>query len=401
MRLRPMVVSRVFGLVIVSALILACNDDDGMIEVRIVSEGNRIPIAGAVVEGGMDWDQYWVTTDKGGYAMLPPQAAYWLPTITANNHFPWTETHQLQHEYRLRRTPLHVTQAGTTYGKFVVAQQYRFSMLGRSGEYLVHRIDGDQVQIESGSRLINSAVGSFVVRDDTMWCAVPDSGVYGFDITDLTHPQRLFRIDIPNCGGALCLRDTLLYVATSDQAAGISTYDLRAIDGLHPLGTFGPAQQLEELSFHRNALMGTYMSNLMIWDLSDPIHGTAVFQWRNRYFSHWFSLGDSLVPVPWVSLGGDYYAYNVLLVHDPLSPIWEGEFHSEGRIKGFLSDTLAFGEYVEQGALMLKYDGGTEYYTAAVLGQRGDVLENSAWMVSDDFVIYGHKIWHIDAGWPD
>jgi len=393
---------------VVCAVLSACSDDkgvlvnnpDGTFDVHVVSGRTKSPVVGAVLRGGEDWDSYVSTTDANGIAILPPQAARWFPTITANNHFPQTELHQVRNEYQLQRTLLHLTQVATVNGSLILQRDGEFSMLDYGGRYDVYRVTADSVYLEHSAQLAPVARGH-IVRNDTLWYATHDSGVFVYDISELRAPRKLMHLEIPGYLWSLCLQDSVLFVANPWDDDNVRAYTWTSSGEYRLVGSFGPKVIVRKLFIHKGVLFGQFNGAVTAWDISDPGHGVAVFHWSNPYASDWFQNGDSLVEVPQVSLGDEYFAYKVLDIHDPLSPVWNGELNSWGVMNGFLADSLAFGKYSDQDALLSRSSDPDSYYASAVVMPRYEPLLGDGFLASDRLVVLGGRAWRIDSKWPD
>lgn len=386
-----------------SGLLGSCGDDDhhgnDWIEVRVVS-GENEPVAGAKLEGGFDWDWYSVTTDQNGMALLPAWATRHLPTITAANHFPFREEFSLQSAYQLMRTRLYLTQEADIDGDLIKSTTNEFCVVSYQGAYRHYRVDGDEVILQTEAQMA-MASHDRVLRNDSLWRTTHDSGVFVYDISEMSNPRQVMHLPIPGYLWAIALDDSILYLADPWVDDSVRAYTWSDSSTYELVGTFGPAKSFSRLFMHRGALFGVYFGGLIIWDVSEPAAGVQRFGSAHPYTADWCMRGDSLVLIPLVPLCcDDYYGYQILDVSDPMNPVWGSTFHSNGLISRFINDSVAVGTYAGQGAL-LEYDRSWERFNpSAIIYHDYDPTIRGERFLTANLVVLEGAVWRIAREWP-
>lgn len=380
-----------------SGLLGSCADST--IEVVVKNEHTGKPIAGAIVEGGFDWDSYYAVTDEEGRAMLPARAADFPPTISADNYHPKGSGRSLSKSYRLSPAPWHLTELGSMPGLLVKRGPGVFSTVDMGGLYEVFSYTPMSLDRIFSTRL-GSGANSHFARGDTLWIVGRGAGVRLYNIANIMNPLLITHLNIPGDFAYLAETGGALYLHTFQDIDSIHAYTWNWTGEFGKIGSFTSNWFTSGLFTHKGVLFEENYGALKVWDVSDKGHGVEVFTASNPYFGRWTQKGDSLIHIPWVSLGGEYYRYELLDISDPANPKWKPVFDSEGQVGELVSDSLAIGSYDIMTAVLRRGDWvGDRYHTMAMIRTRD--YDYEGFQISDNLIVLDERVWLLRSAWPE
>ncbi|MBD3298650.1 MAG: hypothetical protein GF341_08355 [candidate division Zixibacteria bacterium] len=353
-----------------AVVIVGCGGDgptepeDG-ITVTVMSD-TGVPIEGAQLSGGIDWDYYHVRTDSEGKATLPKPAAHWDTDIRAHNHFPQTVRVQDGFVYHLHKAEVELEQIGHVGGYIVKFTRDTILQLQYHGELTTLLYDETGVR-EVASAPVVQQRRRFELHGDTLWCSTFDTGVYAYDISDPTNPQQLLHIVSGENLGAIAVQDSLVAVAGGFSPHPVTLFAFRSDGTYETIAEWGDIY-VAELEFHRDALIVYGNSNdlVTVLDVSDPANPQQVYRWTDPYYWFAFREGDTIYPIPRTPLSSHLYAYPILDVSEPAVPVWRPEIMSNGQMSAIVNDSLAIGTYDYQPAILKRVPNRSRFHTIAI-----------------------------------
>lgn len=361
--LRPII----FSLAIV---IVSCGNDgptepEGGITVTVMSD-TGVPIEGAQLSGGIDWDYYHVRTDSDGKATLPEPAAYWDTDIRAHNHFPQTVRVQGGVVYHLHKAEAELERIGHVGGYVVKFTRDTIVQLQYHGKLTTLLYDETGIR-EVASVSVVPQRRRFELHGDTIWFTTFDAGVYAYDISDPTNPRQLLHIVSGENLGAIAVQDSLVAVAGAFSPHPVTLFAFQSDGSYETIAEWGDIY-VAELEFHHNTLIVYGNSNdlVTVLDISDPAIPQQVYRWTDPYYWIAFRQGDSIYPIPRTPLSSHVYAYPILDIVEPTVPVWRPEIMSNGQMSAIVNDTLAIGTYDNQPAILKRVPHRSRFYTIAI-----------------------------------
>jgi hypothetical protein len=332
---------------IISLSFLCCTDEENPFEVTVV-DPNSAPVAGAWIEGGIDWDWYRVLTDSSGVAIVPGHARGEPATIYAENFFPKFIDILEPDVYEIHPTPQRLRLIGDAEGRAVIFNADTLVTVSYSAEYNVYTYDDQSItQVSSG--MLAAGARRLKVRGDTLWFSTFNEGIYAYSVANIFQPQLLIHIDIPGYPGVFAVRDSIIAVGPS--------YGLGALR-IFSYNNNGQVQLLISISeFVVDAMefIGDYLvvagakaSLPAVFDLSNPAQPVLVYcHYDNSAYSG-FILDSMLIIRPEYWTGTSYpssYTYKRVDISSPLYPAFEGFFSADAWFYDFTNEEYAVGAY--------------------------------------------------------
>lgn len=158
----------------------------GAFHVRVIDTAGN-PLAGAIIEGGLDWDSFRVTTDIQGRALLPGVAFDVRATIRKNNYFSIIDNDLRPRDYVLTPTPYVLTELGEIEGDLIRFEFFRILTITYQGQYRVYSFDGNVVA-EIAVVEFPPAVKEFKLFGNVLWYTTHVNGIYVYSLTDPLNP---------------------------------------------------------------------------------------------------------------------------------------------------------------------------------------------------------------------
>ncbi len=350
--------------------VIGCGGDgpiepEGGITVSVMSD-TGVPIEGAQLSGGIDWDYYYVRTDSEGKATLPEQASRWDTYIRAHNHFPQTVRVQDKFVYHLHKADVELEQIGHVGGYSVKFTRDTILQLQYHGELTTLLYDETGIR-EVASVPIVPQRRRYELHGDTLWFSTFDAGVYAYNISDPTNPQQLLHIPSGENLGAIAVQDSVIAVAGGFSPHPVTLFAFRSDGTYETMSEWGNIY-VAELEFHHNTLIVYGNSNelVTILDISDPSDPRQMFRWTDPYYWFAFRQGDSIYPIPRTALSSQLYAYPILDMSEPGVPVWRPEITTNAQMSAIVNDTLAIGRYDDQRAILKCAPHRNRFYTIAI-----------------------------------
>ncbi len=347
-------------LVILFVLLLAvisCNKNPTSVEntttfnIAVITgePGNFVPVSGATVSGGANWqDYFWVTTDQNGIAKIPVGMKGMYAYIYKDNFRPDRITCQDARDYWIGKARDSLQVLGMVEGAAIKMTPSKIITLDEVGVYRIYSYSSSSVLLESSIKLNDSisTLHTYKIYGDTLWVSSHLQGLYIYSISDNTSP--VFLNKIPCSGGitSFAVKDTLVAYIDYFNTPQLSIVSLGSGGQVNLLG------QIESAHADEMKIIDTYLYLLgnfswpNVYDISNPVLPVLLcdfmepecqggFFYKNKLFIGplQYDVMDFLDPAN----------YKVRDISVPSSPVDYSVFRVGGVISGILNDTLAYG----------------------------------------------------------
>lgn len=308
--------------------------------VKVVTpEGH--PVAGAILEGGFDWDYFHAKTNEEGMASLPQRAWNQAAVIYKNNFFTLYVPHLLERTYTLTPTPDSLVPLGEVKGRALRFENGTLLTLTYQGEYHVYEYTENSVVETYSQSLPAIAVKDVEIQEDRLWVCTHDDGIYVFSLTRPEAPELLFHLDVPGYLSQIEVMDSLLILTMLGGPIKVLRY--------HEDGTWQELATMDIVSTSIHALTTPYLGVVgrgivMVLDLNLPDHPQVVWIRSDPNLYEGLFHGDTvllLMEDPWQSTPP--FSYQVLDFTNPTAPVEIGTFSARYPLIDFLNDSTAIG----------------------------------------------------------
>jgi hypothetical protein len=368
-----------------------------------VESPDGAPIAGALIEGGVDWGAFSAVTDSAGKARLPNRARNWVTTITKDNFFPISVDGVTSCVYVLTPTPQELRHIGHVSGRPLRLDSGLLSALEYQCKYYLYAYDDSSVTQLAETRLLGCCVREVRFYGDTLWYTTHEDGIYVYSLAEPAAPQFLFHLAIPGYLGAFAVRDSIVAVG-SPFSDGFGVYRFRS-NGDFALLKDVPDFAAADIGFSSDYLVivGREHDLVVVFDIENPADPREVYTTGAApgYFESGFLLGDKVILEPyWFSWGE--LVYGVIDLADPGSPREVGSFRADSFIFGMPDRDTAVGDYrlgeyvnVSRMFTVLKGDMGGRFETVATLSEEHGLGEFGA--NAPPFFVIGYELWKLES----
>ncbi len=334
----------VFLAVLVS-LIFACDDKpsspgNGAFVVW-VNDPQGMPIAGAWISGGFDWDWYLVETNSAGWAMLPSTAAGYSADIYKNNYFSINIPELRRTRYTLEPTPWKFDEIGEIEGSLISIEPEMILTLDYLGKFRIYGYDDSHVT-ELSSTTLPGSVSRLKLYGDTLWYSTFQSGIYVYLIQNPYFPEQLYNLDIPGYSRSFAKKDTIIAVT---QYGIIEVFSYSSDSFITRLDSIGGVYS-DYVTFSSDYLISLNYNapNPVIFDSGDPANIIEIYAGDFFTYGSGFMYGDKVIMPE-----GDYRNFPknhlVLDLSDPADPTELPAIPAEGILTAIIDDSTATGRY--------------------------------------------------------
>ena len=311
-----------------------------------VTDNNGIPLEGAIVEGGFDWDSFREVTDSQGRAVLPGYAREIRATFRKNNHFSLIENYLHPGTYALTPTPRILTEIGEVDGDLIRYDPDRILAVNYQGEYRVYSFDGEEIS-EIAFAQLPPPVKEFKISGALLWYTTHQGGIYAYSLADPLNPVEIFHLEIDGYLRAFDVSDSLVAVGPNSGPGDIRLYSYHPDGSVTELDRIGEFV-VEKLHFRSHYIITTGYSTDMfcIFDVADPTDIRFVRKGNYEGYASPYLLDQSLIlrAASGNSSSGEY-GYIIIDFSDPPKPVNIGGFFGEGKIEDFRDDLTVAGRY--------------------------------------------------------
>jgi hypothetical protein len=366
-----------------------------MVTVR-TSEGR--PIERAVIEGGIDWDYFWVETNADGHATLPASAWGQEAWIHLDNHIPRRVILNRPYRYELTPTTQRLRLLGSVEGQAVLFAPGRLATLDYQGTYHLYAINGTGVA-EMATAEFPAGVYQARLIGDTLWLAAYHDGVFAYSLADPEHPLEVLHLAIPGVNRVFALRGNMIVVGNDKEVSSLGVYLFEAD------GTFVEAARLgdfyvEAIDFVDGYLVVTGYSRAhpRVYALDDPAHPQLVYESAGP--EHWsgFLHGRQYIQIPQRDLISGNTVYTRLDLTVPALPVEVGTFRADSRLVAMIDENTAVGYHYVLGNALSVLKGGptTGYWTAAVISEDPHYDLNIFGGCAPPYFVISERLWILE-----
>lgn len=392
-------ISKIIPFILLVA-IYSCDDDPsspGSAFEVMVTDTHGVPLEGAILEGGIDWEYFRIVTDSRGRAEMPGFARDIRTTIRKNNYLSLIENYLRPGVYTLWRMPRMLTEIGDIEGDLIRFEYFRILTINYGGEYRVYDFDGSSLS-EALMVEFPYQVKEFKLIGDLLWYTTHHNGIYVYSLFDSMDPEEYFHLDIDGYLQAFDVRDSLVAVASSSGPGPIrlfSYYNDGTVTQLDSMANF----TARRVYFRSHYLITTgYTTDLYcVFDVADPADIRFVYRGNLDGYESLFLRGDTLILK---STGGNAsrgkYNYFMIDMSDPADPSDAGEFTANGRIEYIIDDYTAVGRYYfDNNALsVFLWDPHGEFVSVAMVSEfYGYRYHHGS---TPPYFLIGEKLWKLE-----
>lgn len=328
---------------IAALLFVCCTGEDSPFEVKVV-DPDAMPIIGACIAGGIDWDAYSVLTDSMGIAVLPGHARNESAMITKDNFFPLYVQAIFPAQYTLEPTAHQLRLIGSASGTAIIFDETNLVTLDYSGSYHVYTYD-DQSIAEVATASLPSTMKRFILRGDTLWYTTHADGIYVYSLSNQSQPQQLFHLAIDGYLQAFAIRDSIL-------AVGHPFGGPLRIFSYSTDGQFEQLASISEFVTHEMTIRDNYVilaggesSMPTVFDITDPAQPVLVYNNLETGAQTALILDTILVVVPWEQwyVPNYTYTYKLIKISSPANPWSAGIFRADALLYDIIDNECAVG----------------------------------------------------------
>ena len=363
-----------------------------------VASSTGVPLEGAVIEGGIDWDAFHVETDAEGQATLPWRARNQEAAIHLNNHFPSRVTLRWPFSYSLTPTPMVLRSLGAIKGALACAVPGRLATVDYQGGYHLYAVDGSGLT-EIATAEVARTFKQMRLIGDTLWLSTHDDGIYAYSLADLEHPAIALHVAVP--GNALCfaVQDNILVVGNGADSSSVGIYVFA------PDGSFVEAARffdsyVSAVAFVNGYLVVTnyYDAHPKVFDLSDPASPFLVWDGADAAYWSGFLYVSQYIQIPKWDLETETATYGRLDLTDSILPQSAMAFQADSRLLAFVDDTTAVGLYYALGGAfsVLKGSLAERFETVALVSEAGLVNPFACDGCAPPYYIIGGQLWMLE-----
>jgi hypothetical protein len=371
---------------------------NGEFLVKVVDPQGQ-PVAGAYIEGGIDWEEFRVTTDNEGWACLPGYALDVRATIYRNNFFSKIENDLRPGEYVRTPTPCIFVEIGEIEGEAIRFESDMILSVTYQGDYHVYSYNHEGLT-ELATAEFPYSVKNFKLYGDTLWYTTHENGIYVYSLSDPLNPRQLFHLDIDGYLWPFAKRDSIVAVGSFYEPGPLRVFSY------FPDGNIEELDRIEnylirEMTFISNYLitLGNYYNLPTVFDLQDPTDVRVVYNGENWEYDSGFMYYDTLVLV---SRSGNAWSgtvdYLMLDLSDPSNPIDSYEFSATGWISEIIDDSTALGNYYYHSCAFCVFNRSShsKFETIAIISEEG-FLNGYGGCFPPYFIICDH-LWMLIEG---
>ncbi|MBI5805824.1 hypothetical protein HZA73_07240 [candidate division TA06 bacterium] len=369
------------------------------ITVKVVTDGG-IPVAGAWIEGGIDWDAYSVSTDNYGQAILPGSALGNTAGIYCTNYFPKSIDKIDTVQYYLQPTSQNLLELGPVLGSPVKFGAGQLATIDYWGWYRVYSHNTQSASLIYSQQLQDSSlcIKHIKLSNDTMWFSTHDRGIYAYSVATMASPQLLFHLDIPGHRNVFAIKDSILAIG--------SPWDPDSICFIvwHGDGTWHKIGGVQKYLVNEMAFVGSNLAVLGyqglpdIIDASNPADPYLGYHGLVPNWEPGFIYGQYAVLIEsFINFVNFTTQFQVIDASNATSPIVVGTFPSDGYPLGAVSSQYGYGWMGSHTYCVLSGSILSGYSAVATMAEPGNYPANTSVGGSHPYYIFGNKLWMMNA----
>jgi hypothetical protein len=374
----------------------SCADKEGPFEIKVVSTDN-VPIEGACIRGGIDWNYFNVQTDQDGMAILPGHARGENATIFKTNFLPEIVEYLAPAVYTLEPTSKSLRLIGEVEGGAIRFCSDTLTTITYQGNYHLYTFNDNGVT-ELASAQLPSCVKKFELFGDTLWFSTHDDGIYVYSLENSFNPQQICHLSITGYLKPFAIKDSIITICGSSGPGLLRIFSFTFDGQFQELASIGNFN-VKDMIFisHYLILVGGEESLPTIFDLQDPEHPQLVYNGLEWAYQSGIILGTSLVLVPTSGNAMGYVTYKLLDLSNPPSPHEEGTFVADAWLSDIINENTAVGRYYfdyTESIAILKGSITNSFSTVAIVSE-GELWEGFGGSMPPYYII-GNNLWKLE-----
>jgi len=368
-------------------------------DVTVLSMGGG-PVAGAIIEGGIDWEAFWVQTDDDGRARLPHYARAQQACIFRNDYFPLRVEGLAEEIYWLYRTPKSLRLIGDIEGWAIRFGADTLTTLEYQGDCHLYSYSDLGVAEIASAKLV-STVKETQLHGDKLWLTTHEDGVYVYSLEDPFSPRELFHLDISGYLGPFALKGDLIVVVGREEWDPLRVYSYSEDGRVELVAQFGSDYYVTKMAF-----LGTHLVVLgpqslpTVYDLSEPAQPKLVYTspepdyWQGTLFGHFLLL------TPREANDGKTIKYKLIDLADPSHPSAPGFSEADSSLIEIIDGSTAIGRYYSlyQAVSVLQGNIAGGFRTIAIITD--DTVGYNEYHESEGnrspYFIIGERLWKLE-----
>jgi len=389
-----------FLAVFILAIITGCSkknpvESSANITVKVITD-NGVPVAGAWIEGGIDWDFYSVSTDSAGQAVLPGSALSHTAAIYRTNYFPiFTEIIE-SGQYYIQPTSKQLLELGPVLGNPVKFGAGQLVTIDYWGWYRVYLYDTQSAVLMASQQLQDSflCVKQIKMSGDTMWFSTHDRGIYAYSLAAVSSPQLLFHLNIPGGRNVFAVKDSILAIGSPWEPDSIS------IIVWHGDGTWYKISGMQKYIVTAMAFVGNNLVTMGytglpdIFDVSDPTHPYLGYHGLEPEYKGGFIYGQYAVLTCYLSYSKGKMATQFKVIDVVIrDTMVVGTFNSDAYPMGVASSQYGYGWMGSHTFSVLSGSILSGFSTVATMAEPGNYATITSNGGSHPYYLFGNKLW--------
>jgi|GEM_PF-1689956 len=369
-------------LLIITGFIISCQNeivDPGRPVMIRVTDQEGSPVEGAVLEGGIDWDYFKVSTGFDGTASIPANSAAQGFAVYKTNYFPQIYNGQFERTIILRKTEYEYEKSGEFSGdKVVFSEAGNFITISYNGDYRYYSLQSG-IAVLLGASSVAPTGRKILIQNKRLYIATHEEGVFQYSIVNPSSPLFTATFDLEKYLNAFTIKDTLIFSADAWQAGNLEIHSTGNTSTARLLSSIGKFY-FTDLTTSGNYLIGFGNSDCLpcVFDISDPAKPILVYHGLEYEYQYGFIFENYvLLRSKYGSYGGNY-EYKKVNISDPSKPVEEGFFSADGSIYTIIGDKAYGTNYYHDGsAAVFAGNIHTSFRTVAIITKSsypGEVL---------------------------
>lgn len=386
-------------------MLSGCDDDNSIeipkpFEIRVVAQDGQ-PVAGATIEGGIDWDAFKVQTNSEGIAVLFENALKGGVVIYKTNYFP-TRVYKIvpNDTYTLRKTAKQLNFIGNVGGEAVRFRQNELITLDYQGTYHLYSYN-DQSVSEIFSQSLNDsivAVPEFQLIGSQLWIATHNSGIFVYSIQNPSSPQLLFSLPVTDDLGPFAVKDSILAVGNKWEPGPIRFFVYHQDGYLQEVSRI-QNYFVRNMSFIGNNLVITGNSESLptIFDISNITFPKLLYNGLDWEYRSAFFYNQKLILTPQNAYGGENprLDYKLLDLTNPALPVQQNIFSADSWLTGLASDNIAYGNYYSHDQTISILEGDIYSYSFQTIATVSERTYEGVGGAFPPYFIIGNSLWKL------
>jgi hypothetical protein len=368
-------------------------------EVTVRSMGGGA-VAGATIEGGVDWEMFRAETDARGKARLPHYARGEKATLFKTNTFPLRIEGIKENTYWLYSTPRSFRPIGDVEGWAIRFGADTLITLEYQGRYHLYAYNDTGVTEIAAAELPWTAKET-QLHGDRLWFTTHEDGVYVYSLEDPFRPLELFHLAIPGYLGPFALRENLIVVVGPEEWDRMRVFSYDEGGNVVPIAEFGSEYYVTKMVFRGSYLIVLGGQSLpTVYDLADPTHPRLVYKQSEPGYWLGTLFGHHLLLTPQEEEHDRTIKFKLIDLSDPAHPAPGGFAEADSTLIDIIDASTAIGRYsLFQGAVsVLRGDitGGFETIAIVTEGTSGQIPFHESEGNLFPYFIIGGRLWKLE-----